>query len=501
MKAHLLFPDRDFDWSSDPPTHSETLQHDLELPILIRSMSGGDQFVQDMSSRVLLCSVTEPEAIRHRQQVLDDFLRHPEVLTDLYGTVTAALSDGRSLWGYSWSYRSPSPVLSGARQYLEMYLTHLRGLRTLADRYTRVVRSAGLTALFAEVQDQLDDDYFASVEGHLRRLRFDGGILISARLGKDNSGVEYVLRAPEREKPRLKERLGLAPRTAFSFTLPPRDHAGAQALDDLRNRGLNQVANAVAQSADHIKDYFDSLRRELAFYVGCTRLARRLEELGVPTCFPEIDPVGSRTLACTELRDPCLALQSLGPVVGNDLDAEGKPVVVITGANSGGKSTFLRSMGVMQLMAQAGMFVTARRCRVSLCTAVLTHFPREEDQTMTRGRLEEELARVAEMAPLIRMPSLILFNESFHSTNEREGSEIARQIVRALVDTRNRVAFVTHQYDFANSMVRTLNGQVLSLRSELGPDGVPNFRLTPDDPLPTAYGTVLYRKIFPEAEP
>lgn len=120
---------------------------------------------------------------------------------------------------------------------------------------------------------------------------------------------------------------------------------------------------------------------------------------------------------------------------------------------------------------------------------------------MTRGRLEEELARVAEMAPLIRMPSLILFNESFHSTNEREGSEIARQIVRALVDTRNRVAFVTHQYDFANSMVRTLNGQVLSLRSELGPDGVPNFRLTPDDPLPTAYGTVLYRKIFPEAEP
>jgi DNA mismatch repair ATPase MutS len=101
------------------------------------------------------------------------------------------------------------------------------------------------------------------------------------------------------------------------------------------------------------------LRAELAFYVGCLNLADQLAVKRVPVAVPDPEPPSPRVFSCTDLRDTCLELQSQNPVVGNDVQAEGKSLVIITGANSGGKSTFLRSVGVAQLMMQCGLFVTA----------------------------------------------------------------------------------------------------------------------------------------------
>ena len=94
------------------------------------------------------------------------------------------------------------------------------------------------------------------------------------------------------------------------------------------------------------------------------------------------------------------------------------------GGQSRGKSTFLRSLGVAQLMAQSGMFVTAESFRANVCVGVFTHYKREEDESMESGKLDEELARMSEIADQITPHCLVLCNESFASTNEREGSEI-----------------------------------------------------------------------------
>ena len=76
-------------------------------------------------------------------------------------------------------------------------------------------------------------------------------------------------------------------------------------------------------------------------------------------------------------------------------------MIVITGANEGGKSTFLRSVGAAQLMMQAGMFVAAETFGANVRDGVFTHFNREEDATLTRGRLEEELARMSAIVEYI----------------------------------------------------------------------------------------------------
>ena len=182
-------------------------------------------------------------------------------------------------------------------------------------------------------------------------------------------------------------------------------------------------------------------------------------------------------------------------MTGNDIDADGTQLVVITGANSGGKSTFLRSIGLAQLMMQAGMMVAARSFRSSLCRGVFTHFIREEDPDLVSGRLDDELARMSAIADQISPGCLMLFNESFAATNEREGSEIGRQVTTALLEAGVRVFFVTHHFDLADGFRRNAAGRTLFLRAPRQPDGRRDFKLIVADPLPTSYGADIYYRI------
>lgn len=496
MKAYLLYQDRDFDFGASlSPGHQDLIQ-DLELAILLQAMAAGDKFLAQVSAKVLLTCLQDPQAIRYRQRILVDCLAHPEVIREMYAVAAGALEDKRHLWGgYGGSYQNASSNLSGAVNHLEAYVARLRQLRQIADDHAGKFRSDGLRTLFSTLHRELEDEYFEEISDHLRQLRFRAGTLISARLDRDNSGIGFVLRAPGEGRRRWAERLGIGPRSTYSFTIPPRDDAGGQILDDLTSRGINLVANAAAQSADHIGSYFTMLRAELGFYVSCLNLADRLAAKGAPTTVPDPAPLSPSVFSCTDLRDACLELQSQGPVVGNDVQADGKPLVIITGANSGGKSTFLRSTGVAQLMMQCGLFVTAESYRANVTSGIFTHFSREEDPGMTSGRLDDELKRMSVIAGQLRPNSLMLFNESFAGTNEREGSEIGDQIVRALLDADIKVFFVTHRFSFADRFRHQHAYPALFLRAERQPDGRRNYKLAEKDPLPTSYGEDVYYRL------
>ena len=121
---------------------------------------------------------------------------------------------------------------------------------------------------------------------------------------------------------------------------------------------------------------------------------------------------------------------------------------------------------------------------------------------MHSGKLDEELARMSEIAGQITPGSILLCNESFAATNEREGSEIARQVVRALLDRQIRVFFVTHMYDLAHGFYAQGLDTALFLRAgRQQPDGRRTFKLAEGEPLPTSYGEDSYRRIFGTSEP
>ncbi|MBY6389435.1 hypothetical protein HG717_36850 [Rhodococcus erythropolis] len=283
---------------------------------------------------------------------------------------------------------------------------------------------------------------------------------------------------------------------SYSFEIADRDIAGAQALGDLKGQGVILVANALAQSADHILSFFRMLRTELGFYIGALNLARHLAALDEPICFPEPTRPGETVFTCTGMYDVALSLTAEDRVVGNDIAADGNTLVMITGANQGGKSRFLRSVGLTQLMMQAGLFAPAQSMRATARPGVYTHFKREEDAAMQRGKLDEELHRMSRTIDLMPTNAMLLCNESFASTNEREGSQIASSILHGLVDTGTTVFFVTHMFDLADSLHTEASDTTLFLRAERRPDGERTFRIIPGAPLPTSFGEDLYQRIF-----
>jgi hypothetical protein len=151
--------------------------------------------------------------------------------------------------------------------------------------------------------------------------------------------------------------------------------------------------------------------------------------------------------------------------------------------------------GVAQLMMQCGLFVTAQAYQANVTRGIFTHFIREEDTGMTSGRLDDELRRMSVIAGQITPGCLMLFNESFAGTNEREGSEIACQIVRALLDAQIKVFYVTHRFGFADQFRRQHAPTTLFLRAERQPDGSRNYKLTVKDPRPTSFGEDLYYRL------
>lgn len=508
MKVYLLYPDQDFDFEADlPSAHqaeneglsqalsqalNQALREDLELPRVLSAMAGGDAFLEGVATTVLLHSLDAPDTIRYRQEILADCLSAPESIRAMYAIAVDALEDRRQMWGYNSEY--PSVVLSGAVNQLEASFARLKQLRTIADANAPQVHSDGLKRLFTNMQQELDDEYLAQIRYHLETLQFRQGTLISAELDRDNSPINLVLRKDPHEHPSWKERLGIHPRTSHSFTVAANDDWGQQALADLVSRGINLVANAVAQSADHILSYFTVLRAELGFYVACLNLRDQLAAREVPVSFPDPRDWSALQLSLSmeALRDIALILRGEDAVVGNDVNADGRSLVIITGANSGGKTTFLRSVGLAQLMMQCGLFVTAKSYRANVCRGIFTHFGREEDATMTSGRLDGELRRMSAIADAVTAHGLVLLNESFSTTNELEGSEIGRQVVGSLLDEDIKVVFVTHQFDLAESFYKSRPQSTLFLRAERATDDRKKYQLTVAAPLPTSFGEDLY---------
>jgi hypothetical protein len=494
MKAYLMHRDRDFDLHHELPANEKALTQDLELSTLCSTMAAGDPLLFEVAKRALLLSLPDPDGIVYRQQIMTDCLENPSIVRELYVLAGEAIQAQKGVWGYPFR-DAPRSMLGTSVQKMELLVGFLRRLREMTDKHAAEFRSPGLTRFFAMMAEELDEEYFKLIESHLKELKFKGGMLMSAQLTAGNKGTSYVLR-----RPRAQSLLGrVFDRTGYSFAIPDRDEAGFSALGKLEDRGVNLVANALTQSIDHVLSFFVMLRTEIGFYVACLNLGERLAEKGEPTTIPVALSRGGVALSARGLYDVCLALTVDQRVVGNDVSADGKSLVMITGANQGGKSTLLGSVGLAQLIMQCGMFIGGESFRANVRDGVFTHYKREEDEAMESGKLDEELARMSEIANHITPNCVLLCNESFAATNEREGSEIARQIVHALLDERITVLFVTHMFDLAESFYSQGLDTALFLRAERAADGARPFKLAEGKPLPTSYGEDSYRKIFGRA--
>lgn len=184
----------------------------------------------------------------------------------------------------------------------------------------------------------------------------------------------------------------------------------ANDIERLKELSMLQMLAVLQPYLDNVLHFLEQLALEVAFYKGVLNFKTRMRELSISLCQPEPLPVGSNTTSFEKLYELTMATHVQKMPVGNTLSLPDTVLTLITGANQGGKSTFLRSYGIALLLMQCGMPVPAKAFHAPVYRQVFTHFTRREDEHLNSGRLREELKRMSEMVQVAE-PGCIFFAE------------------------------------------------------------------------------------------
>jgi DNA mismatch repair protein MutS len=216
---------------------------------------------------------------------------------------------------------------------------------------------------------------------------------------------------------------------------------------------------------DEVVARFD---REAQFYLAYLDLLAPLEDAGLAFCFPEVSDRSKETRAA-ETFDLALAAKLVRegvPVVRNDLYLTGpERILVVSGPNQGGKTTFARTFGQLHYLAGLGLPVPGREARLFLPDRVFTHFERQEHLESLHGKLEDELYRIREILRRAGPDSVIVMNESFSSTSLQDALLLGRAVMDEVIRRDILCVYVTFIDELAS-----LGPSTVSMVSAVVPD-------------------------------
>ena len=236
------------------------------------------------------------------------------------------------------------------------------------------------------------------------------------------------------------------------------------AINDVYRRSLRSWRQVVQAYVLENTDFLLELLPEFEFLQKGTNLMRALAIKGAHTCVPELRAAKERAFTAEGLYNPVVALKIDESVVTNDLTFDEKATIyVLTGPNRGGKSVITCAVGASLCLAQLGLFVPAAHAVISPADAIFTHFPTGADDTIDKGRLGEECARLGEILSAISDESVVLLDESLSSTGSYEASFIAAEVLAGLSRVGCRCIFSTHLHELA--------AEIDSINARTAPEG------------------------------
>lgn len=213
------------------------------------------------------------------------------------------------------------------------------------------------------------------------------------------------------------------------------------------------------QHADFVDSALLRFDREVQFYLAYLDYLKTLEHKGLPFCLPEISPGGE--IFARETFDLALAgslALSSTPVICNDFAlSETERVLIVTGPNQGGKTTFARAFGQVHYLGSLGLLVPGRAARLLHFDHIFTHFEREEDLRNLSGKLQDDLLRIHAILQAITPRSIVILNEIFSSTTLQDALFLSREILTRLLARHATGVWVTFLDELASFDERTVS--------------------------------------------
>ncbi|MBE6647077.1 MAG: hypothetical protein E7611_05510 [Ruminococcaceae bacterium] len=421
---------------------------------------------------------TSPSVMKYRNEVFSDMMSCPE-LSETLGRLIPVLTDITELRRLEADSQSED-YLSSITE-IELYISCIEilynGLKDIRDK----LHSRAFTVFAEKISELAESEYYTELNQKLdeltKRVReiksVSIGVNLDAQLRPSYAGVLSVNSEPFKSGDTIDKILRLSFKddeyTCIANLVPfgkSQSDNQKTALSTAFNSAINEVYRTSLKSWKKIvhsyvlenTDFLLALMPEIEFVVKGTDMLNRLVAKNCALCTPEIADMTSPVFNAVELYNPAVALKLSDDeeIVANDasFNKDDALIYVLTGPNRGGKSVITCALGLAQAMMQLGMFVPAKSATISPADAIYTHFPTGADDTIDKGRLGEECARLGEIFDSVTEHSLVLLDESFSSTGSYEGSYIAAEVLSGMSMVGCRCLFATHLHELAAEIDR-----------------------------------------------
>lgn len=416
----------------------------------------------------------DPEVIRYREAVFADLLANEEI-TQTFGKLIPILHDIMELRRLETDSGDTADYLSGITE-IELYISSIDVLYQGFCKEKKSYASGALTRLCEHICKLVESDYYAELNDRLSELTsrvrdiksVTVGVNLDAQLRPRDAGVLAINPEPFRSGDTLQKILRLNFKddeyTCIAELVPfgkKQTENQKTALSLAFNAAINDVYRHSLRSWKKIvqtyvlenTDFLLNLLPEFELLVKGTNLIRALQIKGGAVTVPEILPAKARAFRAEGLYNPEVALKTDDKMVTNDISFdENAGIYVLTGPNRGGKSVVTCAVGLIQAMAQLGLPVPAEKAVLSPVDKIFTHFPTGAEDTIDKGRLGEECARLGEIFAEVSEESLVLLDETFSSTGSYEASYIAAEVLSGLSMAKCRCIFSTHLHQLAQEI-------------------------------------------------
>ena len=430
---------------------------------------------------------SDPAVISYRNQTFSDMLCNPALTETLHRLVPVLqdITELRRLENDIAGEDTASYLASMTE--IELYITCVDILHKGMKEVRGNLHGAAFRRLADCVTELAESDYYAELNRKLseltRRVReirsVTIGVNLDAQLRPAQAGVLSINAQPFKSGDVLDKILRLNLKgdeyTCIANLVPfgkKQSENQKTALSLAFNSAINDVYRSSLRSWKKIvqgyvlenTDFLLGLLPEIEFVVKGTQLQESLRARGCTLCEPDLRPMDERVFVADRLYNPAVALklpegETIVPnSIAFDTTPENAMIYVLTGPNRGGKSVITCAVGLCQVMLQLGMFLPADTCRISPADGIYTHFPTGADDTIDKGRLGEECARLGEIFDAVTADSLVLLDESLSSTGSFEASYIAAEVLMGLCRVGCRCLFSTHLHELAAEIDR-INAQ------------------------------------------